>query len=234
MLPLFKTQFSVGKSILTIDHILELAKEADLDQLCVVEDNFYGFRELNQKCLEQEIKLVFGIRLPVISDSFDENERFSKLVFFAKNNQGLRDIKNLYTNTYTSESSVLAFSETKDKLQNIRVGVPFYDSFVYNNVFHFGMSNIDLDGVDHFYMVEDNNHPFDFQINRTLDKLKINNKTLVKTICYENREDFKAFQMLRAVCSRSQGKSPTFGNPNLNHFCSQEFCWQSWKEQSNA
>jgi hypothetical protein len=228
MIPLFKSQYSVGKSLLKIDKIVELAKESNLEELCVLEDNFYGFRELNQKCLEANIKLVFGIKLPVVLDSFEE--KTSKLAFFAKNNDGIKEIKNLYTKTYTIKENILNFSEVKTSLNNIRVGVPFYDSFIYNNVFHFGMSDIDLDGVDHFYMIEDNLHPFDFQIKRALEKMKVKNTCLVKTICHENRDDFKAFQMLRAVCGRSQGKTPNFGNPNLNHFCSQEFCWESWKE----
>ncbi len=229
MIALFRSQNTIGKSILQLDTIVRLAQEARLEQLVVVEDNFYGFRELNQSCIDKKIPLVFGLRLPVVYESMSEQP--SKLIFFAKNNEGLKTIKNLYSKTYQTDENVLVFSQEKSNLQDIKIGVPFYDSFVYNNVFHFGMSVMDLDETDHFFFEEDNQHPFDFQIKRALDNLGVST-VLAKTICYENREDCEAFQMLRAISDRAQGKTPTFGNPNLNHFCSTEFCWESWKEKN--
>lgn len=225
--PFFKTQYSVGKSLLQPKRVVELAKEQKLPILSVIEDSFYGFRALNQFCTEEEVRLAFGIRLPVVYD--DIKEKPSKLVFFGKNNDGIKILKDLYTKTYTSKENLLVFSKIKNKLDDVFVIVPFYDSFVYNNVFHFGMSVMDLDGVHHEFTYEDNFHPFDFQIRRALDKMGAEPKP-AKSIYYEKRSDFKAFQMFRAITSRSQGKSPTFGNPNLEHFCSSEFCWESWKE----
>lgn len=231
MLPLFKTHYSVGRAILKPKQVLKLAQEEKLDTLTVVEDSFYGFREFNKITQEAKQKFVFGLRLPVVGESLEEKP--SKLIFFAKNNEGVKEAKNLYTKTYTSEKGLLIFSAIKDQLENILVAVPFYDSYVYNNTFHFGMSVIDLDGVDHIFLEEDNQHPFDFQIKKVLRDMGVKTE-LAKSIYYENREDFEPFQMFKALCNRSQGKTPTFGNPNLEHFCSSEFCWESWKEIKNA
>lgn len=227
MIPLFKSQYSVGKSIMAISRIVELAKTNDISNLTIVEDSFYGFRELNKTCEKAKQKMVFGIKLPVVYESLDEKP--SQLIFFAKNSDGIKKTKQLYTQTYTSPNNTLKFSNFKKEMDDILVAVPFYDSFVYNNVFHFGMSVIDLDGTDHVFLKEQNKHPFDFQIQRALDKMNVKTE-LVKSIYYENRSDFEAFQMFKAVGSRSQGKTPNFGNPNLEHFCSREFCWESWKE----
>jgi hypothetical protein len=80
-------------------------------------------------------------------------------------------------------------------------------------------------------MEEENNHPFDFQIKEKLKNLNIKTQK-TKTIYYRNREDFEAFQMYKAVCARKQGKVPTYSKPNLNDFCSDDFCFESYLENN--
>lgn len=230
MIPLFKSQFSVGKSILTLENILNIAEINSLQEIVLVEDSFYGFRSFNKALAERGIKFVFGLRIEVLSNDSDDKEKPSKLIFFAKNNQGIQKIKDLYTAANTDKSkSVILNKYSKEDFKDIKIAVPFYDSYIYNNLFHFGMSNIDLNGFDHVYFIENNSHPFDFQIKNAIDQLGV--KTVdAKSIYYKNKDEFHAFQMYKAVCNRSQGKSPTFSNPNLNHFCSDEFCWESYKD----
>ncbi len=231
MIPLFKTHSSVGKALMQPERVVELAVQEKLERLVVVEDNFYAFRILNQLCLKAKMPLVFGVRLPVVSET--DEEKSSKLIFFAKNNDGVGVIKSLYTQTYTREQETLIFNQAKPFLKDVMVAVPFYDSFVYNNIFHFGMSHIDLEGVEHFFIEEDNRHPFDFQIKNRLDNMGVK-RELCKSVYYENKSDFEAFQMLKAVCGRANGKTPTFDNPNLEHCCSQEFSFESWKNYESA
>lgn len=227
MIPLFKSQFSIGKSILTVDDIIDIAKYNNLEKTVLVEDSFYGFRDARTKFKESGLSFVFGIRLLVTQNSKDAEQKPSKLVFFAKNNQGFKNIRNLYTDAFTNSNGVLSLSDyDKSFFDDIKIAVPFYDSFVYQNIFHFGLSDLNLTGLDHFYFEEDNDHPFDFQIKKALDCLGVNT-VKAKSIYYRNREDFDAFQMYKAVCNRSHGRSPTYSNPNLNNFCSNEFCWES-------
>lgn len=238
MIPLFKSQFSVGRSILTLDNIINIAEINSLEEVVLVEDSFYGFRKFNEAFRDRSIKLIFGIRLPVINDESDEVA--SKLIFFAKNNKGMKKIRDLYTKAYVSTQKALVLgNHTKEDFLDIKVAVPFYDSYIYNNLFHFGMSNLNLDNLDHVYFLEDNKHPFDFQLRRAIEDLS---DTLVdgdvsgiktiptKSIFYKNKDDFHAFQMYKAVCNRSGGRSPVFHKPNLDHFCSDEFCWESYKD----
>lgn len=228
--PLFKTHASIGKSILQNDDILEIQKENNLDKVVVVEDSFYGFRELNEKIAKTSAQLIFGIRLGVKQNL--EDELNSKLIFFAKNDEGVKQIKNLYTRAHCGESGVLILAELQAQdTSDIKVAVPFYDSFVYQNIFHFGLCEVDLKPFDHVFFEEDNDHPFDRMISTKLQEISGSNKEPAKSIYYHNREDIDAFQFYKSACSRSGGKSPNFGNPNLEHFCSAEFCWESYLEK---
>lgn len=230
MTPLFKSQFSVGKSILTADKVLNIAQLNSLERVVMVEDSFYGFRVFNKLFQENDIPLVFGLRLSVVNDDIIQDERPSKLVFFAKNNDGLKTIKRLYSDASLNDNNSLVLSHYSGKdFKDIRVAVPFYDSYIYNNLFHFGLSHLGLKGLDPVFFIEDNNHPFDFQIRSVIESLDVQTK-MVKTILHHNKDDFEAFQMYKASCSRSQGRAPTFQNPNLDHFCSDDFCWESYKD----
>lgn len=231
MTPLFKTQHSIGKSILTVSDIVDMAKHHSLKEVVCVEDSFYGFRSLNKQLTENKLKFIFGLRLPVVQNQNESDLRPSKLIFFAKNNEGISTLKSLYTDAFTSSEGAVPLSNyDKSFFQNVRVCVPFYDSYIYNNIFHFGLCEVSLDGIEHEYLIEDNGHPFDFQIKKAIDSLGVN-KSKVKSIYYKNKEDFHAFQMHKAVCNRRMGRNPTFSSPNLEHFCSDEFCWESYLNQ---
>lgn len=227
LIPLFKTKFSIGKSILSEKDVLRLSKESGLVVTTIVDDSFYGFRKIAKVFAEAKQPFVFGISLPVISDTSTSS---SKLVFLAKNDKGVDEIRKLYSKCYCAEDKTLAFvaSEISD---NVQIAVPFYDSFIYQNVFNFGFHDIDFGSHNPIYMSESNDHPFDFMIQRVLDKVSKNQQS-VKTICYEKREDFMAAQAYRSLTSRKMGRQPNFQNPRIEGSCSEEFCWESYKEKA--
>jgi len=229
IIPLFKTSHSIGKSLLRIADIVDIAQKQNLKKVILVEDNFYGFRTATKAFMNAGIPLVYGIKLPVIQSTSDLP---SKLIFFAKNNKGVVNARNLYSKCQTSTQEVLNISEiSESSLEDIKIGVPFYDSYIYNNIFHFGLCDLNLGKYDHFYIEEENSHPFDFQIKSYLERLKVKTQK-AKTIYYRNREDFDAFQMYKAVCFRRQGRTPTYSKPNLNDFCSDDFCFESYLEKN--
>ena len=228
MIPLFKSTFSIGRSLLRVEDLVDIAQSGDVKKMILVEDNFYGFRVINKAFLHAEIPMVYGVRLPVVQSSISEEP--SKLIFFPKNNKGVAVVRNLYTQCFTSEGECLHLDKLEEgKLDDVSIGVPFYDSYIFNNIFNFGLCELCLDGFDHFYMEEDNKHPFDFQISSALKKLKVKTEKC-KSIYYRNKDDFEAFQMYKAICNRKQGRVPTFSNPRLNDFSSNEFCYESYLE----
>jgi|TARA_Y100000033_G_C2749945_1_gene113313 DNA polymerase III alpha subunit len=228
VIPLFKSTFSIGRSLLRVEDLIDIAQSGDVKKMILVEDNFYGFRVVNKAFLHAEIPMVYGVKVPVVQSSI--TEKTSKLIFFPKNNKGVHVVRKLYTKCFTSVGECLNLSDLGEgELDDVSIGVPFYDSYVFNNIFHFGMCDLFLDKYDHFYIEESNNHPFDFQISAALKKLKVKTEKC-KSIYYRNKDDFEAFQMYKAVCNRKQGRVPTFSNPRLNDFSSNEFCYESYLE----
>ena len=100
MIALFKSTYSIGKSILTLDHprevkdggadsIISIAQENNLSSIFLVEDSMIGFLDAHQKCKEYDIQLAFGLRMSCCNNAQDEDKKSSehKIVIFAKNDQ---------------------------------------------------------------------------------------------------------------------------------------------------
>lgn len=215
MIPLFKSHFSIGKSILTIPRIFELS-ESDV---VIVDDSLSGIRSAMKESEKTGKELRFGLKL----ETRDGSEP-SKLIYFAKGPKGIDSLRRIYTKAFTKGGGI--YELNRDELIDIQIAVPFYDSYVSRNLFNFGMHDLSLEGLNPWYFEEDNHHPFDFLISKTLKKNKI--KTIqTKSVCYEKKEDFAAFQFYKAVCERKAGKQTSYERPNLEHFCSDEFCLES-------
>lgn len=219
MIPLIKTDSSIGRSILTVDKVFEFPQ----DEVILVEDSMSGFRSAKKLSEKTGKPLRFGLRLETQSTS-----QASKLIYFAKNAKGIDSLRRIYTKAFTKNDGVYLFEKTE--LEGIQVAVPFYDSYIYRNLFYFGIHDLDLAGLNPWYLEEDNGHPFDFIISRALKKQGI--ETIkAKSIYYEKRDDFQAFCFYKATCNRKPGRAPTWEKPNLEHFCSDQFCWEDYLDK---
>ena len=224
MIPLFKSHFSMdGRSSLSIDDIFEIGQ--DLEEIVLVEDTMAGFRKAKQKALDLERPLRFGLRIETkaAGDS-------SKLIFFAKGNEGIDTLRRIYTNAFTGEDQAFQLGEVD--LKDVQVAVPFYDSFIHRSLHNFGDYGLTLP-EDAVFFEESNSHPFDYQISRALKKWETDPKK-VQSIYYKGREDFPSFQWYKATCNRRMGKPTEFHSPNLEDFCSDEFCWESYLEKNES
>lgn len=219
MIPLFKTHFSVGKSILKPQDCFEIAKNEK--EVVFVEDSFSSFRQLNKLAAKFNKPFRFGIRISVKTD----DALPSKLILFAKNSLGAKELKSLFTEAYTLHDGVLPLKKFSE---NILVAVPFYDSYIHNSATKFGVFDLGLKDEIHF--VEDNGHPFDFFIREIIDSLGVKTQS-AKSIFYRNKENFRHYQFYKSTCNRSQGKQPTFESPEINDCGSDEFCWESFLEK---
>lgn len=256
MLALFKSHYSIGKSILTLgdpesekdggpDSILKIALDNNLKEIVLVEDSLIGFSEAYKRCQSHGIKLVFGLRLSMRNesgsllkeDSSDENTDH-KIVIFAKNNEGCKLLNKIYSKAFTEFEGYLTYRVLKDMWDAnfLKLAVPFYDSFIHTNNF-----KSDSSAVPNFYQmqptffVESNGLAFDHLLNQEVNKYASQNNypiEKVKSIFYKNKEDVEAFMAYKIICNRTFGKARSLSRPELSHFCSDQFSFESWKEQN--
>ena len=223
MIPLFKTHSSIGKSILRIEDVKRIADENEFDEVYLVEDTMVGFPEAFRTFGE---KLRFGYRFSIFNDE-ESDDSESKIIAFADGDQGYKDLCSLYTRSFGEK-----LKTPWDEYQNLKFAVPFYDSFLHKNLVGFANCMPNLPKDIHFF-TEDNGLPFDGILNSKIKDFAENNTcslTKVKSIYYENKEDVEAFQTYKCICNRQPGRQASLSNPRLDHFGSDRFCVEAWKE----
>jgi len=251
MLPLFKSHFSIGKSILTLDlpskctdegsdSVFKIAKDNDFNEVVLVEDSFNGFLQAKKNAEELDMQLIFGIRF-LIAEDIDEklsrdNNNKHKIIIFAKNDAGIKSLYKIYNRAFAKGFGHLDYKFLKESWSNdLKLAVPFYDSFLFANLISFSNCVPDFSFCKPTFFIEDNGLPFDFLVQPIVKKYCKENKfptQKAKTIYYSRKQDVKAFQTYKCLCSRGFGRQKTLEEPNLNHLGSDEFCFESWKQQN--
>jgi len=256
MLPLFKSHYSIGKSILTLSHpdkdieggpssIFSIAKNNKLDQVILVEDSLVGFLEAKSVSDSLGIPLVFGLRIDVCDDiNAKQDKKFPacvhKIIIFAKNSEGCILLNKIYSFAFTKGGGKIDFKNLKTFFNDndLKIAIPFYDSFLFHNSFSYKEPcMLDDSFFEPTYLIEDNLLPFDFVLHSVIKDFCSNNDLQtqkVKSIYYENREDFEAYQTYKCICNRSfSSKSRTLDVPNLDHCSSPEFSFESYLDSIN-
>jgi|TARA_B100001964_G_scaffold172396_1_gene189786 DNA polymerase III alpha subunit len=247
MIPVFKSTFSIGRSILTLNKeeteggpnsIMEICKEHSIDPLVLVEDSMTGFVTAHNRCKEAGIKLLFGLRITCCNNTYEDDDSDHKIIIFAKNDEGCRLLYKIYSYAHTGQSGKVDFPFLFGVWnENIELVIPFYDSFIFNNNFHFKKCVPDFSTILPTFWTEMNDLPFDPFLAEKVEKFArsmMRPVKLVKTILYKNREDVEALQTYKILCNRNFGKAASLSSPNLNHFGSKEFCFQSYLSQKHS
>lgn len=262
MLPLFKSHYSIGKSILTLGSasvpsresftdgdaeslngpasIFTIANNNKLDKLVLVEDSLVGFLEAQKQASDLNIQLVFGLRVSICHDmSIVENKKtqecIHKIVIFAKNDSGCILLNKIYSLAFTKGAGKIDFKSLKSFYndKDLKIAIPFYDSYLFHNSFSYKEPcMLDDSFFEPVYFIEDNKLPFDFILQDLISNYCDQNgfKTeMSKSVFYENREDFEAYQTYKCICNRSFSNKPkTLDMPNIDHCASNEFCFESY------
>ncbi len=252
-LPIFKSHYSIGKSILTLkpsskveeggsDSIIDIVQDAGLKEVVLVEDTMHGFLEAKRNCENAGIKLIFGIRVNVCESYESEKGRIDshKVIFFAKNDEGVKSLYKIYSCIHCDHDSKISESDLKkiwDK-DNLLMVIPFYDSFIYQNNFNYDANFIfDASFFDATFFIESNGLPFDKilenEVLRFAEDKSVKNQfkvQKVKSIYYRNKSDFKAFQTYKMITNRAFGRPPSIHDTRLENCGSEEFCMESWLE----
>ena len=153
MIPLFKSHYSLGRSILTLedkdekddypDSIIQICKENKMKELYLVEDNMSSFLEAYSNCRKNNIKLNYGLRISVTESMTDKSEesktKSSKIILFFKNKKGYQQLTKLYSiaakEGFYYEPRLDYETISKNWTDDLILCIPFYDSFIFNNNF---------------------------------------------------------------------------------------------------
>jgi len=249
-LPLFKSHYSIGRSILTLekagdsesdapDSIIDIAKENSFNEVFLLEDSFAGFLEAYKNLSSIKVKLIFGIRLWMVPDikekSEDSLKKQHRVNIFAKNHEGYKKLIKIYSRAaqegfYYEPRIDNDFVKTIWSDNDLKLAIPFYDSFVFQNNFVLGGSCVpDFSFTQPVFFRENNELPFDDIIWKHLKQFVSHRYEILpaKSIYYKNRKDFKAYLAFRCLHNRA-----TINKPNIEHLSSAEFALESWKEMN--
>ena len=249
MIPLFKSHFSIGKSILTLsssenhedssDSIFSICSSNNINKVVLVEDSLTGFLEAFKNSSELGLQLIFGLRISICDNIEDPNESNShKVVVFCKNADGYKLLTKIYSFAFTQGNGKIDFKNLKIlwSSDDLLLFIPFYDSFIFRNNLTFASCIPDFSGLSPSFFIERNDLPFDALLeDKVIDFCKSNgyNTEVAKSIFYKNRDDFESYQTYKCICNRRFGKGIGLDKPNLDHCGSREFCFESWLELEN-
>ena len=248
MIPLFKSHYSLGRSILTLedkserdeypDSIIQIAKQNKLKEIFLVEDNMSSFLEAYTNCKNNNIKLNYGLRISVtesMNDKTDESRtKNSKIILFFKNKKGYESLTKLFSTAAKDgfyyeprlDYSILKQNWSDDLI----LAIPFYDSFIFNNTLKNSICVPQFDFTKPVIFIENNDLPFDLIIKDKMLSFAKENKLEIfntKSIYYNSRKDFKTYLTFRCINNRS-----VLNKPEIEHMSSNEFCFESFKEKT--
>jgi len=251
LVPIFKSHYSLGRSILTLappkepddtesaDSIFDICVENGIKEFFLVEDNISGFLEAYTTAEELKIKLIFGIRLTFCLDYSNKTEEGRlnsyKNIIFVKNAKGYKQLIKIYT--FAAQQGFyyvprIDFESLKSFWSDdLLLAVPFYNSFLYNNKFTDSQCVPDFSFTNPVFFIEDNDTLLDKDLQqRVLDFCGDKHKTIrTKSIYYKDRKDFEAYLTFRCINYRT-----TVEKPNMEGMCSPEFCYESYLEAING
>ena len=243
-IPLFRSHYSIGRSILTLaneqpevgpDSIFEICRNNKLENLFLVENQMSGFLEAYKNAKENNIKLIYGIRLTFCADMEEKNEGSlktnSKVIIFCKNKKGYKKLIKIFSHAARNGFYYvprLDFKALKNFWSDdLEMAIPFYDSFLCENNLRGKLCIPDFSFAKPTFFVEENGLPFNSLIKESIRDFCGGEYDTqpVKSIYYKDKKDFKAYLTFRCINNRS-----TLDKPNLEHMCSDEFCFESWKK----
>ena len=257
VLPLIKTHYSLGRSILTLDKswddkskkpkptylnsVFDILKDNNLKTLVLVEDNISGLLQASKHSEEYGIKLIFGLRMDVTDDLTQKNEasltKRAKYIIFARNPNAYQSLLRMwsiaakdgfYYNPVIDFKTIRKFW-SKDFIME----VPFYDSFFELNLLNSHSHVPEIKEFNPVFLLENNELPFDDLLTEKVKFYCHDNKyeTLAaQSIFYRRPEDFPAYLTFRCIHNRSYSGASTLEKPELNHMNSDTFNFERWKE----
>jgi DNA polymerase III alpha subunit len=242
-LPIFRSNYSLT-SILTLDQykdakdrkanradsIFNICRDADLKDVFIADNNLSGMVEAYENSIHANLNLRYGYRVTVCANIEDKTEQSqkteSKLIIFARKNSftDLIKLHNISTNDgfYDGKARLDYKTLKKHWTKNLLMVIPFYDSYIFNNLLYGKECIPDIDFANPYICIENNGLPFDTLVSDQIKSSIKYHQIDTKTIYYKDKKDFNAYMTYRCILNRT-----TFQKPELAHFGSNEFCMEA-------
>ena len=252
VIPLFKSHYSLGRSILTLDMPKEFTDDRsdtvfdivdditpEIKDVFLVEDSMAGFLEAYTNAKELKKKLIFGLRLTFCPDCLEKNEEGRKNSFkniiFIKNESGYKQLIKIFTHAAQDGfyyEPRLDFKTLKQLwTDDLILAIPFYDSFLYKNKYTNSQCIPDFSFTDPVFLIEDNDTLLDKGTAKAVEKFCEGKYKTFKSqsVYYRNNEDFEAY-----ITARRINKRTTTEKPNLEGMCSDQFSIEAWCKKTGS
>lgn len=247
-LAVFQSNYSIGKSILTLDKpsevkengpdsIIDLCCKNGIKNLFLVDNSMSGFIEGYKNSIDNNLNYHFGVKISIGNDINEKTEesfdKTSKIIIFIKNTQGYRDLLKIYSNAatdgfyYEPRTSWNILNELWT--DNLLLVIPFYDSFIFDNTLRFCFCVPDFTKIKPIFFIEEHDLPFnDLVKEKVLNYCKENNFEWINahSIYYNRADDFKAYLTFRCINKRS-----CLDKPQIDHISDNSFCLESYLER---
>jgi DNA polymerase III alpha subunit len=203
-----------------------------------VEDSLLGLPEISKKCKKLGIFLRFGLRISCRnSDSESDVNSDHKIIIFALTKNARPHLNRIFSHGHVKNNGFITFDYLKSIwTKDLLLAIPFYDSFIHKNNFTFSNCVPDFSFCTPIFFIEDNNVSYDQLLkDKVLEFVnKFNYETFeTKTIYYKEKKDVFAMQAYKIICDTAFGKNRSLQKPELKHFGSDEFCYESFLEKEN-
>lgn len=257
-IPIFTSDASLGRSILTSDdfEIIEkkgtkkpkeidenstsiwtIANIHNLNPVHIVENSMVSFISHFKYAKKSARKLIFGVKFKLLQDATEKTESSfnteSEVIVWMKNSSGYDDLIRLYSAIHSEPNNFYYYARGDWKIlnrywtKNLVLTIPFYNSFLEKNTFTYGHRAIPEFGqIEPNFLLEYHDLPFDNILSDVVKKYALSHKyqlTPSHSIYYYANKDAIAYQNLRCILDRT-----TFDMPNLKHFSSDKFSFESW------
>ncbi len=255
MIPLLKTDFSIGRSIIQLsrisdgtpnkpdqpDTVRDMAEEFSWKKIYLCENNLGGFVPAYKEAKKVKAQLCFGWIVSIVEDaSKKEDQPSSKVTIWVKSEAGWKSLVKIATKAQVAHSFNGQTRTDWKTLQEhwtdeLVLGIPFYDSFLHVNSCSKNAVVPDFGSIRPYIFVENNDVFFDGMLReKALEFAKAYGFPVVeaKTCYYKNRADLIFFQA-RKLMDRKTFGGGTVEEPNMEYFASNEFCVESYLENKD-
>ena len=253
ILPIFKTQGSFHKSLLTSENedeissdysisVISITKKYKLNKIIVIDDTFFSFLELYKNCIKNNIQLIFGINFCCCKDAKEKSEKSikteNKISILMNNSGSYKDLLRIHNLINTNQEyfyykSRIDYSIIKSLwTENLSLLIPPFDNFIHQNLLYDSICVPDFGKIKPTMTFANQELPYQEILNENIKNYASNNDFNLKevhNVCYYRNKDIKSYCVKRAIEKRSN-----FSSPEIPYFCSDKFSFEEYCRKVNV